>query len=53
MVFNHGFDVTHNLCVAPVSILGHLCDALAKDAIWLRVEDEWDCEKALDPFWKL
>lgn len=50
VVFNHGLDVTHDLSIAPVSILGHLCDALPEDTIGLGIEDERHSEKTLDPF---
>lgn len=52
MVVNHELDITHNLGIAAVSLLGHLGDAgsISKDTSWLGVEDERYGQETLDPF---
>lgn len=52
VVVNHPLDVTHNLSVAAVRLLGHPVDvgAVAKHSRGLRVQHEGHGEEALDPF---
>lgn len=54
MVVNHHLNVTHNLGVPPVRLLGHLDDAgiIAKYACWLGIEHKRHSKQALDPFWQ-
>lgn len=52
MVINHELDITHNLCITAVRLVGHLSNAgaISKDTGGLRVKNERNCEEAFDPF---
>jgi hypothetical protein len=54
VVFNHVFDVAHNLGISPVCFFSHFGDAgsVAYYACWLGVEDKRNGEEAFDPFCK-
>lgn len=54
MIVNHDLEIAENLAVSPVGLLASLCETAhalpVKDAMGLRVEDEWYGEQAFDPF---
>lgn len=52
MVINHELNITHNLCITAVRLIGHLSNAgtISKDSGGLGVEHKRDCEETFDPF---
>lgn len=53
VVVNHVLDIAEDLGIATVGFLGHVGDARrsrVENPGGLGVENEGDCEKALDPF---
>lgn len=52
MIINHHLDITHDFCIPPMSLLGHLGDAgiVTKHPRGLGVKHKRHCEKTLDPF---
>ena len=50
MIVNYVFHVTHDFGISTLGHAGLLVDGLCillEHSGWLRVEDEWDCQKAL------